>query len=579
MLATTRESMSARHIVSLSLCLSIIATAIGVAFWAALEFQAPKVLHASKFLVLILLLQTLASLVLYLHSRATDSENGSLWNIHADATLLQYRNASVGSSFWFRNLAQVVCQVQALRSQSYCREHDDGWRETLWIQNGEYKLLSEAPLTEEVATTFESELKSSRFCKIQDREFNGKMDVNVAIFQDICFLLHDQVFQEEHQTLAHILEADLRLNPRAISRTLQHLSTTTSECKTWRHCSNLAVCLRTRLRAEREAAIQNDMGSVPPGFPQMAADEQRIRTFTAPYIRPGPYGVAPQPHLVKHWLSQWTKFSGDTPLVVAHQKNPGREDKAAYAQAGAYLPDAKLPSAKQPDEESREALLELGFLSEELRQAHVDLTVAQNRRTSNHNTLKKCAPLLKDGRCQCLVLWSSRTIEARKHRLPQYHSAGIYDPCDFWRLVLWQVVRCTMRCPGPSSSLRREIQPAKVLNKLSKILVAYVLVFAYFFAKIQHSRRIIQTKGTVSGKLRVTWSTSGVKVSTSAVIDNSSAASKKSLPATRHMTKEESKKKTMNTGNTPVQRVTRSMTRIANSTGNRKITVNPIKKF
>ncbi|KAH0283121.1 hypothetical protein KCU62_g9243, partial [Aureobasidium sp. EXF-3399] len=90
---------------------------------------------------------------------------------------------------------------------------------------------------------------------------------------------------------------------------------------------------------------------------------------------------------------------------------------------------------------------------------------------------------------------------------------------------------------------------------------------------------MVTAKGTVSGKLRVTWSTSGVKVSTSAVIDNSSAASKKSLPATRHMTKEESKKKTMNTGNTPVQRVTRSMTRIANSTGNRKITVNPIKKF
>jgi len=57
MLVTTYDSVFARYIIVLSLCLGVIMTAINVAFWAALEFR------ASRFLVLILFLQILAILI------------------------------------------------------------------------------------------------------------------------------------------------------------------------------------------------------------------------------------------------------------------------------------------------------------------------------------------------------------------------------------------------------------------------------------------------------------------------------------------------------------------------------------
>jgi len=57
---------------------------------------------------------------------------------------------------------------------------------TLWIRSGEYKLLSEAPLTGEAATAFEAELDSSRFCKIPDQEFNEKVVATDSKKDAVC---------------------------------------------------------------------------------------------------------------------------------------------------------------------------------------------------------------------------------------------------------------------------------------------------------------------------------------------------------------------------------------------------------
>jgi hypothetical protein len=56
----------------------------------------------------------------------------------------------------------------------------------IWIKDGEYKMLSEAPLTGEALTAFEAELEKSRWRRITDGESEKEMVKRTTNAKSFC---------------------------------------------------------------------------------------------------------------------------------------------------------------------------------------------------------------------------------------------------------------------------------------------------------------------------------------------------------------------------------------------------------